>query len=71
MEIHFGALAAPLSKQLQGCGLSVTILKRFEKDALAITRLHVMGLIPESVACTARKRLLKRIEKAWRGNAKR
>lgn len=66
MKIEFGALAPSLMVQLRGF-FPVVILRLFSRDANAITRLRVRGLITDSEAARARKRLVKRIEDSARG----
>ena len=62
MQIALGALAPKLSEQLDGL-LSAKDIVILDEDAAAITRLYIRGYIPESAAHTARKRLVKEIER--------
>jgi len=61
VEIHFGALADPLEKQLEGFNISADKIEHFQKDADAITRLVVRGLIPDGAAHQARKKIIRNI----------
>lgn len=68
LSLVFGAMAAPLTDQLneQGFGpddISSKDVLMYQKDADSITRLAVRGLIPEGVVRSARQRLLTRISK--------
>jgi hypothetical protein len=56
MNMEFGALSPLPSEQLPG------IPSKFDDDAIAITRLYIRGLIYESEANRARKKLIKMIE---------
>ncbi len=62
LKINFGALAPPLVEQLEGI-LPKKDLKRYDELALAITRCSVHGLISDSAALAARKRLMKLMAK--------
>lgn len=62
MEVSFGALADPLSKQFAGM-LPPDALRKYDELAKAIVRLHVHGLLPDGAVHAARKKLLKKIEK--------
>ena len=67
MQIVFGAMAPSLKEQLGATlprGLRGMQLRRWQHDADAVTRLVVRGYISESVARTARKRILRAIERA-------
>jgi hypothetical protein len=59
--IHFGAMAPPLKEQLKEFNLDDNSLEHFQKDAEAIVRLAIRGIIPDSVKSSANKRLLKNI----------
>ena len=63
MLIRLGAITPPLKAQLQGI-LPAGELDIYDKDADAISRLAVRGLITEAAATRARKRLIRSIEKA-------
>ena len=58
ISISFGALAPSLAEQLDRTPRSV---ESWQKDADAIARLLVRGLLPESQGRTVRQKLLKRI----------
>lgn len=61
-SITFGALAPPLSEQLpDGAKIKRMDLIHFQKDADAITRLFVLGLMTNTGANAARKRLMQKI----------
>ncbi len=64
MQIELGALAKPLTEQLAGSGIDHKKLQVFDLDANAISRLYVRGLITESQATAARKKLLRTIQGA-------
>jgi hypothetical protein len=75
----FGALAEPILDQLREQGVRASILSsvdalNFQKDADAITRLAVRGILPEAEKRAAHRRLLRRIiveiEEAARASAK-
>lgn len=63
INISFGALAPTIAEQLekQNVGVEPERLEHFQKDADAISRLHVRGLIPDSVAKNIREKLMKKI----------
>lgn len=63
LSISFGALADPIKKQIEAAGLSISKREAdlLQRDAEAITRCYIRGLIPDSVAERARMRLLKNI----------
>ena len=64
MDIVFGAVSDPLHDQLSAQGLRVdnmAALLHLEADAKAVTRLNVRGMIPDSVAHAARKKIMKAI----------
>lgn len=64
LEVSFGALSPPLAEQVPG----LFNADLFQADADAITRCFIRGYIAESTAHTARKRLMREITKAARGN---
>ena len=66
LSIEFGAIVDDIGKQLadQGLTLTVTDTALHQKHADAITRLKIHGLISDSAAEAARKKLLKQIAKA-------
>lgn len=61
--LRFGAMADSLCDQLaqQGYAAPAPLLKHWEADAEAISRLSVRGIIPLAVATRARKNLLGQI----------
>lgn len=61
LQIVFGALSESIAKQLSAQGYRLKSSALYQKDADAITRLLIRGLIPESQANDARKRLMKSI----------
>ncbi len=64
MDIELGAMAPKLSQQLSSLRrLDQDKVAMAEKDADAITRLHVRGILIESEATRARNRLMKKIIK--------
>ena len=66
MHIHFGAFAPPLYKQLESQGFEFEWQQQawmsLQLDADAIVRLCVRGIITDSQAVAARKKLMKKIE---------
>lgn len=66
MELVFGALAPKLSEQLQRTGKQIT---HFQKDADAITRLAIRGIISSSTAHAARGMLVKQIMRELAGKS--
>lgn len=63
MLIRLGVITPPLKTQLQGI-LPAVELDMYDKDADAISRLAVRGLITAAAATRARQRLIRSIEKA-------
>ncbi len=63
MDIELGAMAPKLSDQLSSLRLDKDKVMMAENDAGAITRLHLRGILNDSEAMRARKRLFKRIMK--------
>ena len=63
--VYFGALSPTLAEQLQEAGLDYDedTIDHLNRDAEAITRLSVRGVLPDSQAQAARKKLMKKIEK--------
>lgn len=62
--IEFGALAPPILDQLRAQGVRASILSsvdalKYQKDADAIVRLSVRGLLTDAEKKAARRRLLK------------
>lgn len=60
IELRLGAHCEPLEEQLHG-QLPVEMLRKFQQDADAVTRLVVRGIIPGSIAKQCRRVLAKRI----------
>ena len=62
-QIAFGALSDPLRVQLSAAGVKAPprLVRRWQKDADAITRLAVRGLIAPSVTDRARGRLAEKM----------
>lgn len=64
LSITFGAMAPTLRAQLleqQIIGIPYSVLKTFQHDADALTRLSIRGLLSERTVSAARQRLIKRI----------
>lgn len=68
LEIYFGALAPKVSEQIKAQGFSAEpdILEHWDKDAYAITRLHVRGCLSDAEVHKARRRLMRSITKKLR-----
>ena len=64
MEIRFGAMAPKLKVQLYQIEnrLSDEQIEHYQKDADAITRLRIRGLLNHSETAKAEKRLVKKLE---------
>lgn len=64
--ITFGALAPEIREQLDEAGLRYEEkdAEHFNRDAEAITRLHLRNLIPNGQAEKARQKLVKKIGEA-------
>lgn len=60
VAITFGAMAPRISEQLesQGCAAKTADMVAWQRDAEAITRLSVRGLISEAAMTSARRKLL-------------
>ena len=68
IEIEFGALAPKLTEQIkdQTGALSdgqMSDIDTIQKDADAVNRLYVRGVLSEAATRTARKRLMNKIAK--------
>lgn len=67
--IQFGALAPRLAEQvgIRAYTLQkrISILKHQQRDADAITRLAVRGLLPDAQVHAARKRLMKNLQRIF------
>lgn len=61
IEIVFGAVCDPIDKQLREQGHPLKTASVFQKDADALTRLAVRGLLTDAQVRQARKKLLRRI----------
>ena len=61
INIQFGALARPLWAQT---GCDTIVMYEYQKDATAIVRLSVRGLLTEAQVDMARRKLLKKIVEA-------
>lgn len=61
VEIRFGGMSPKISQQLRGKGLSLKVLRQFDKDADAITRLYVRGFLTNRECSAARTRLGRKI----------
>lgn len=63
LNLSFGVLSPKIAEQLtaQSVGIESERLGHFQKDADAVSRLHVRGLIPDSTAKTIREKLMKKI----------
>lgn len=63
MNVTFGALSPPLSRQLAGVQ-SREVIRHWQRDADAITRLAVRGLLTEREVGNARLRLCRQIRES-------
>lgn len=74
VNIEFGALAKPISEQLEAQGIFLVDLKAakaFDDIAWSITLLHLHGIIPDSVRDRAREKLMKKIVRSeWTDDRK-
>ena len=63
VELRFGGLVPPLWMQLkkQGFKLDRETLDQLQRDADAITRLKIRGILPASAARSAEKKILQHI----------
>lgn len=61
MKISLGALEPPLTEQLAGV-LPDKTLEIYERDAAAISRIHVRGIITNAQCDQAREKLIKHIQ---------
>jgi hypothetical protein len=68
LNLAFGALAEPLAKQLAKAQVVIekNDLMRLQRDADALVRVHIGGLLTDSELRRARKKLMKKILKAAR-----
>jgi hypothetical protein len=63
VTIELGALAPDLFKQLKHFKLEHKVVKQFQNDADAITRLSINGYLSHGVVEQARKGLVRKIQK--------
>jgi hypothetical protein len=65
LRISFGAMSKPLHEQIVEHGISVTEkeMSHYQKDAAAIVRLRIRGLLSDKETDNARNRLMKSIVK--------
>lgn len=71
MTIVFGAMAPPLKEQIGDLlprKMRGIVLRRWQRDADAVTRLMVRGYITGRVAGVARRRIVRSIERAAHEN---
>lgn len=61
-KIRFGFMSPSLRAQLGGSGITKTEIAHFERDQVAILRLHIRGLINDNARDRALRRLVKAIE---------
>jgi hypothetical protein len=70
VRINFGALSPPIGEQLQDQGLKLDMdpLQRqyLQRDADEVSRLRIRGVLTESGADKARKRIMQVIKKQAR-----
>jgi hypothetical protein len=70
LSLHFGAMAPKLAEQIpDDVCVDAGDLLHWQKDADAITRLAIRGVITDSQARAGRQKLVQRIAKAARGVA--
>jgi len=62
LEISFGALSPALAEQISAYGLNLDC-SQYQRDADAVTRLSVRGILPDGEARKARRRILKAMTK--------
>ena len=63
LQIDFGAMAPKIAEQITAVGLTADKdgIAHCQKDADALTRLAVRGLLPDSAIRNGRKKLMKHI----------
>lgn len=61
MEIRFGCMAPPLSRQLRKYAIDKEKVKEFQRDSDAISRLYIRGVICETVKGRAYRMLYRKI----------
>lgn len=67
VDISFGALCPPLADQLPAGTIPAETLDHLQRDADAITRLAVRGLLTDAQIHAARSKLVKKIASAASG----
>lgn len=63
IDLAFGAMAPPLSTQLEGTSFTEEQIDQWQKDADAITRLRIRGYISRSVAEHAIQKIIRSMKK--------
>ena len=63
LRLAFGAFSPKLKEQLQGYGLQKNEIERFQRRADEVTGLLIAGILTDTEAHRARKRLIKMIAK--------
>lgn len=65
LGIYFGAISDAIGVQLsqQGFKYDQKVVEQFEKDADALTRLRMRGLLTDSITDNINKKLFKKIER--------
>ena len=61
MEIRFGCMVPPLSRQLRKYAIDKEKVKEFQRDSDAISRLYIRGVICETVKRRAYRMLYRKI----------
>lgn len=63
LSLDFGVFALTIKEQLKQAGFKINrdALRRYQRDADEIMRLNVRGILTESAALTARKKLMKKM----------
>lgn len=63
LQLYFGASAQKIIDQIIAAGLTADKdrIKNYQKDADALTRISVRGLLPDSAIHNGRKKLMKNI----------
>lgn len=61
MEIRFGCMAPPLSRQLRKYAIDKEKVKEFQRDSDAISRLYIRGVICETEKGRAYRMLYRKI----------
>lgn len=63
ISLVFGAISPSIQKQLAKQRIKISLSPHWQKDADAISRLYVRGLLTDSQVHSARGKLLKQIAK--------